>query len=329
VGATLVPLDGDLPARLLEVPTAAGVGQILGEEGRSLVIGRPSSLRRWAASHLGLGRPSRRGGRPPTDLRPVARALSVAPTTSAFHQRLVFERLMARYVPSGARRDLKPAAYLHLDPTERFPRLTVRAAVPPASTLAGLFGPFRNRPAAARAVSAIHKRFPLRPCDYTFEPAPDLALGLGCVYAQVRTCAAPCLSRVTEEGYRGLADEASRFLARPRARSEEDRAWMPEWVSTADTRALVIEQGRDGVEVYPVVAGTVMDAQARTAQGEDIEEALEGMNWTGSDRTGHDRDWLASWLYTPRRAGRYVVLDGSVNDSALVRYAMAQAPRVT
>ena len=106
------------------------------------------------------------------------------------------------HVAPSARRDLKPAAWLHLDPGARFPRLTVR---PMAGDPAGLFGPFRNRPAAARAVAALHKLFPLRPCDFVFEPAPDLSLGLGCVYAQVRTCAAPCLSRVSEDGYRGLA----------------------------------------------------------------------------------------------------------------------------
>lgn len=320
---TLILLDGALKARLLEVPSAAGVGQILGEEGRSLVIGRPASLRRWAASHLGLGRPSRRGGRPPTDLRPVARALSFTATTSGFHQRLVFERLMARYVPASARRDLKPPAYLHLDPGERFPRVTVRGAVSGGTSLASLFGPFRNRRAAARAVAALHRVFPLRPCDFEFEPAADLALGLGCVFAQVRTCAAPCLSRVTEDAYRSLAAEASQFLTRPLARPEEAEAWIPEWVSSADTRALIVETGRDGIEVYPVVAGTVLEEHAVTARGEDIEDALEGLNWTDADGTGHDRDWLAAWLYTPRRAGRYVVLDSLENSTALVRRALA------
>jgi hypothetical protein len=313
-------LDGDLGARLEEIPAAAGVGQILGPEGRSLVIGRPSHLRRWAASHLGAGRPRRPGARPPTDLRPVARTLEVTVTTSGFHQRLVFERLMARYVPAAARRDLKPPAYLHLDPNEPFPRVTVR---PAASDPAALFGPFRNRGAAARAVAALHKMFPLRPCDYTFEPAPDLALGLGCVYAQVRTCAAPCLSRVTEEAYRGLAAEAAQFLSRPEARPGEAGAWIPQWVSTADARALVVENGCDGIEIYPVVAGTVMDQHATTLRWEDIEDALAGLNWTGASGTGHDRDWLAGWLYTPRRAGRYVVLDSTENSAALVRRALS------
>jgi hypothetical protein len=318
--STTVPLDDDLAGRLREIPAAAGVGQILGEGGRSLVIGRPAHLRRWAASHLGAGKPRRSGARPPTDLRPVARTLEFRVTTSGFHQRLVFERLMARYVPASARRDLKPPAYLHLDPGERFPRVTVRSLV---SDPAGLFGPFRHRGGAARAVAALHKQFPLRPCDYVFEPTPDLALGLGCVYAQVRTCAAPCLVRTSEDAYRGLAAEASQFLSRPQARPEDARAWIPDWVAAADARALVVEKGRDGFEIYPVVAGQVMERQAVTVRDEDIENALDGLNWTGASGTGHDRDWLAAWLYTPRRAGRYVVLEGDENGAALVRRALS------
>jgi hypothetical protein len=316
---TLIPLDGDLAARLQEIPAAPGVGQILGPEGKSLVIGRPAHLRRWAASHLGQGRPRRAGARPPTDLRPVARALSFTVTTSGFQQRLVFERVMARTVAPSARRDLKPAAWLHLDPSERFPRLTVRAM---GADPAGLFGPFRNRPAAARAVAALHKVFPLRPCDFVFEPAPDLALGLGCVYAQVRTCAAPCLSRVSEEGYQGLAGEAYQFLARPRARPEESRSWIPDWVASAESRAVVVEKGRDGFEIYPVLSGQLLEQHAVTVTEADIEGAVAGLNWTGDDGTGHDRDWLAAWLYTPRRAGRYVVLEGDENSTALVRRAL-------
>jgi len=323
--ANLIPLDGDLAARLLEVPAAPGVGQILGDEGRSLVISRSASLRRWAASHLGAGRPPRKGARPPTDLRPVARALSFTTTTSGFHQRLVFERTMARHVPASARRDLKPPAYLHLDPAERFPRITVQGPVRPASNAAGSYGPFRNRRAAAAAVAALHKRFPLRPCDYDFEPAPDLALGLGCLYAQVRTCAAPCLCRVSEDGYRGLAAEVSRFLADPAARPEEAASSIPRWVAGADVRALVVEEGQGGVEVYPVMAGTVLDEHAMTVGRDSVEDFAGGLNWTGAVGTGHDRDWLASWLYTPRRAGRYVVLEPLDMSSALVRRAITSA----
>ena len=321
--AHLISLDSDLAARLREVPAGPGVGQILGDDGKSLVIGRAASLRRWAATHLGAGRPPKKGARPPVDLRPVARELSFTTTTSGFHQRLVFERIMARYVPASARRDLKPPAWLHLDPGERFPRLTVRGPAWPASGAAGLYGPFRNRRAASAALAVVHKRFPLRPCDYEFEPARDLALGLGCLYAQVRTCAAPCLGRVGEDAYRGLAAEVSRFLADPAARPEEMAASIPEWVAAADARGLVVEEGRGGIEIYPIVAGKVRDEHAMTVGRDQVEEAVGGLNWTGADGTGHDRDWLAGWLYTPRRAGRYVVMDSRENSATLVRRALS------
>ena len=111
---TLVPLAGGDVARALEsLPRRAGVGQVLGPEGKSLVIGRPANLRTWAAGHLGRGRPAKPGVRPPVDLTPIAVGVGYVETTSAFAQRLAFERLMARYVPPSRRRDLKPPAWIH------------------------------------------------------------------------------------------------------------------------------------------------------------------------------------------------------------------------
>ena len=50
------------------VPAAAGVGQIVGGRGQSLVIAPASNLRRWAATRLGAGPPPKPGVRPPVDL---------------------------------------------------------------------------------------------------------------------------------------------------------------------------------------------------------------------------------------------------------------------
>jgi DNA polymerase-3 subunit epsilon len=193
---TFVPLQaGDTAALIATLPAVAGVAQFLGPEGQSLLIGRPSNLRRWAATQLGAGKPPKKGMRPPTNLAPITSGVGYVVTSSPFAQRLAYERLMGRYVPLAKRRDLKPPVYLHLDPAARFPRLTVR---PSAADRANLFGPFRSRQAAQAAIEALHQQFPLRPCDYTFEPAVDLALGLGCVFAQIGTCAAPCLVRTSE-----------------------------------------------------------------------------------------------------------------------------------
>src|SRR5262245_8803962 len=249
-------LASDIGERLAAVPASAGVAQLLGPEGKNLLIARASNLRRWAATHLGAGRPPEKGKRPPTNLRPVASGLSYARTQSPFQQKLVYERLMARHVPLERRRDLKKPAWLHLDPRERFPRVSVRRREGEADAL---FGPFRDKRAADKARDALQREVPLRPCDYTFEPDPALPLGLGCLFAQVRSCAAPCLARTSEEDYRELAAvTASRV-----ARGQEGFEGMPPWAGAAgDARGVVVDRTRGRVVLYPVADGRVLEEAA-------------------------------------------------------------------
>lgn len=304
---TSTSLEPDLAAALAAVPPRPGVGQILGPDGKNLVIGRAANLRRWAGGHLGQGRPAPKGRRPRTDLRPVAKEVRWAATTSAFHQRLVYERLMGEYIKPEQRRDLKPPAYVHLDTSERFPRLSVRGADAGARNL---YGPFRDRRAATKAVDALHKRLPLRPCDFTFEPAADLALGLGCLYAQVRTCSAPCLVRTSEADYRALAEQAVALLARPEDRPPEAASWASPWVAAVEHgRGVVVERVRGGVELYPVREGAVLEEAAVHAAEGRLEEAAARLRWPEPNPARDDRRWLSSWLHAPRRTGIYLVVD--------------------
>jgi hypothetical protein len=299
--ASSVGLDGGVDAALAQIPTTAGVGQLLAEGAHSLTIGRPANLRQWFGAQLGRAK-VKKGQRPPTDLTAVARELRFTTATSSFHQRLAFERLMAQYVPMSARRDLKTPAYLHLDPTERFPRVSVRLA---SAGRTGLYGPFRDRRAADRAREGLQKQLPLRPCDFHFEPAPDLALGVGCLYAQVRSCAAPCLQRVSEDDYRGLAREAAQYLAA--RRGADPPPWLPAFVGAADTRAVIAEAGRDGLELYPVRAGRVGEGVCAPV-GADVAAVLAGLAWPG-ETAPSDEAWLAGWLYERKRRGIYVIVD--------------------
>jgi len=299
---------GEEPAGALGVlPAGPGVGQLLGPDERNLVIGRASNLRRWAASHLGMGPPPKKGARPRTDLRGIARAVRFAPTASDFGQRLRYERLLADYVPLAKRRDLKRPAFLHIAPGERFPRVLVRDAGPDA---AHLYGPFRDRGAAGRARDLVHKRFPLRPCDYVFEPAPDLALGLGCVYAQVRTCAAPCLSRVSEDAYRELAGAAARFLESPGGRADE----LPPWIARlGDARGLVAERAKQGWELFAIREGRVVDDT--TSSDEGLAEAVGRLDWT-RESGADDLAWVSAWLHAPKRKGAWLAADAAPADLA-------------
>ncbi|MET0551987.1 MAG: hypothetical protein ABW221_03045 [Vicinamibacteria bacterium] len=291
---TTVALGEDVAAALRSVPACGGVGQIVGPDGRNLLIGRAANLRRWAGTYFGLGPPPKPGVRPRTNLTGLAVAVAFAETASDFGQRLRYERLMARYVPADKRKDLKPPSYLALDPRERFPRVLVRDD---ASAGQPLYGPFRDRAAAVRARDLLYKRFALRPCDYTFEPDPALPLGLGCLYAQVRTCAAPCLARVGEEAYRALAQEGARFLAEPDARGDA----LPAWIRPlAGQRALVSERTPGGWELFALREGHVVDDAA--ADDASLERALAGLDGD-APAAADDRAGETGWLAAPKRKG--------------------------
>jgi hypothetical protein len=299
---THLPLDGELGERLAALPATAGVVQILGPAEKNLLIGRAANIRRWAASHLGAGRPPAKGKRPPTNLRPVAAGVAYAATTSPFHQKLVYERLMARHVPLEKRRDLRVPAFLHLDPAERFPRLSVRRQ---EEGPRGLFGPFRDKRAAERARDALHKAIPLRPCDYTFEPDPALPLGLGCLFAQVRSCAAPCLSRTSEADYRGLAAEAASRLARGPAGLEG----LPPWTGAVlGARGIVVDRTGGRVVLYPVAGGRVLEGEALTVEEGEVDGATARLRWDVGEGEPSDWPWLLGWLDSPRGRGTYVAL---------------------
>jgi hypothetical protein len=287
------------------LPAGAGVGQILGPEGKSLTIAAPANLRRWAAANLGAGPPPAKGKRPRTDLTSVTTAVAFAVTTSPFHQRLTYERLMARHVPASARRDLKPPVFLHLDPHERFPRLSLRGV---ADDLASCYGPFRDRRVAEKARAALHKLVHLRPCDYVFEPDPALALGLSCLFAQVRSCAAPCLRRLTEGEYQELARSVAGLLAAPERRSAELGASVPAAVTPVGGKGLVVATTKAVVELYPVQAGTVLEAGRVVADEAGLDPALSALRWDATEAPGGDWLWLAAWLASPRGRRSYVTV---------------------
>jgi len=315
---------GEAVTALAAVPARPGVGQILGPDDRNLLVAMASNLRRWAASRLGLGpkrpAPGGLGRRPKTNLAGIATAIAWVETDGPFRQRLAYERLMAPLVPLSARRDLKPPAFLHLDPAERFPRVTVRAA-----GAGPLYGPFRDRRAAEKAKDALQRLIPLRPCDYSFEPDPALPLGLGCLYAQVRSCAAPCLERVSEVEYRALAARAAGWLAHPSRRAVAPGA-VPSTVSAATGRAVIVDGGQRSVGLIPVRGGSVLDVAAIEVSPEELEPAVDRLTWSEAG-TGDDWPWLTAWLRGPKARASFVVVPEASSSSELraaVRAALSR-----
>lgn len=295
------PLAGDPAVALLAVPAARGVAQLLDARGESLVVGRGASIRSWARGQLGRGRPSPKpGARPRVDLSILAASIRFALARSPFHERLLFERLMAPLVPLSRRRDLRPPGWLWLT-AERFPRLLAHGAAGGAA-----FGPFRDTKTAARARDALQKSHLLRPCDYEFAPDPAWRTGLRCVYAQVRTCAAPCLAREDEATYRARAASVTARLAAP----PEDDALLPTYAGPRAARATVVESLADGLlEIHPVAGWRVLDEAVVVGQpGEPEHDVIARVTWPPPTTPGDDAPWLGAWLADKKRTGRWLRL---------------------
>jgi hypothetical protein len=312
---------GSVPA-LESVPKAPGVGHILGPEGQSLLLATSSNLRKWAESNLGMAPARARAGatRPKTNLAGIATAVDWVETDGPFQQRLAYERLASRFVPASRRRDLKPPFFVRLDPAERFPRATVHGEAGEGE----LYGPFRDRRAADKAKDALQRAFELRPCDYVFEPDPALPLGLGCIYAQVRSCAAPCLQRVSEPEYRALAASAAAWLAEPAARATAPAA-LPATVASAAGRALVVDAGKRVVGLYPVRAGRVLDAAAIVGPPSELDTAIARLSWPEPDAPS-DWPWLTGWLRGARARASFVSVRESWSLAELRAAARAALP---
>ena len=179
-----------------------------------------------------------------------------------------------------------------------------------------LYGPFRDRRAAEKARDAVQRRFPLRPCDYGFEPDPALPLGLGCLYAQVRSCAAPCLARVGELDYRTLAEQAAAWLADPSLRSDAPSA-VPTTMGAAAGRAVIVDAGRHSVGLVPVQGGRVLDEALVEASPDELESATRRLAWP-EVAAREDWPWLTAWLRGPRARAAFVVVTEATTGAALV-----------
>jgi hypothetical protein len=146
-------------------------------------------------------------------------------------------------------------------------------------------------------------------------------VGLGCVFAQVGTCAAPCLSRVSEDDYRALAARAAEVLREPaETRPAALAARVPPWAgAVAGARALVAERGREGLELYPVVEGAVVEEHMVVTPAEGLASALEALDWSRPADGRDDTPWLLPWLHGKRTGTWLAVPEGEAAEKTASR----------
>ncbi|AWS42402.1 excinuclease ABC subunit UvrC [Streptosporangium sp. 'caverna'] len=107
-------------------------------------------------------------------------------------------------------RDDKSYPYLAVTMGEEFPRVQVLRGAKRKGTR--YFGPYSHAWAIRETVDLLLRVFPIRSCSSgVFKRAAQI--GRPCLLGYIDKCSAPCVSRVTAEEHRALAEDFSDFMA--------------------------------------------------------------------------------------------------------------------
>jgi len=201
-----IPFDAAQP-RWEEIPAAAGVFALLGEDGRAEpYLSRTPNLRRRLRRLLDA-RPDQTkrlqlAGR-------VAR-IEYARTGSDFEALLRLYEASAVVFGERARKrlHLKPPFLLRMMMENAYPRIYVTNKVTKAG-MDDLYGPFPSRAAAESWLDDLLDLFKLRRCVEELHPDPAFP---GCVYSEMKKCLAPCFQGCTDERYAEEAAAVRAFL---------------------------------------------------------------------------------------------------------------------
>ncbi len=193
-----------ISSRLKSLPAGPGVYRMLAESGDVLYVGKARNLRKRVSSYA-------RSTRQPERIR-----LMIAQT---FDLEIVktHTEVEALLLESNLIKELKPRYNIILRDDKSFPFILLRkdTAWPQLVKHRGAksgkgeyFGPFASVSAVNRTLNVLQKVFPLRTCS-------DGVLAnrtRPCLQYQIKRCTAPCVGRISEEGYEEIVDQVRSFL---------------------------------------------------------------------------------------------------------------------
>jgi excinuclease ABC subunit C len=224
-----------------DVPRNPGVYLFRNAAGVVIYVGKAKCLRRRLSSYF---QPSRRRTADPK-LRALLHSIESyeVQTTRTENEALLLEdRLVKQYAPryNVDLRDDKRFLLIVLDPSEPFPRLQVARIPRPDGRR--YFGPLPHARVARETVRALAEQFGLRTCRAA---APGPEHRRHCLECALRSCAAPCIGRISPAAYRERVDAAIAVLE---GRGEAVRA--VQGVLEARMRQAAAERDFEGAARY-------------------------------------------------------------------------------
>ena len=314
-----------------------GVYRMLNTVGEVLYVGKARNLRNRVSNYA---RTSGHSGR-------IARMISETASMMFLSTRTEVEALL---LEQNLIKQLKPRYNVLMRDDKSFPNILISKDHPfpqikkhrgRKSEKGSYFGPFASAGAVNRTLNQLQRVFLLRNCsDAMFQSRTR-----PCLQYQIKRCAAPCVGKVTPEGYGALVSDAERFLqgkstnvqadlavemAKASEEMEFERAAAlrdriraltnvqqaqginPAGVPEADVIALHLEGGQACVQVFFIRANQSWgnrDFYPRTGSGAEAPEILEA---------------FLTQFYDDKEPPRLILLSHMVDNEDLVALALAE-----
>jgi excinuclease ABC subunit C len=321
---------------LSTLESSPGVYRMLDAESRVLYVGKARNLRARVSNYA---RPSGHSPR-------IARMISLTASMMFLTTKTETEALL---LEQNLIKQLKPKFNVLLRDDKSFPNILVTAShtYPQIKKHRGAkkekgsyYGPFASAGAVNRTLNQLQRVFLLRDCsDTMFESRTR-----PCLQFQIKRCSAPCVGKITPEGYRQSVRDAEKFLtgkttdiqarlAREmteaseamefeRAAALRDRIKAltqvqtaqginPKGVSEADIVALHLENGQACVQVFFIRANQNWgnrDYYPRVGPDVDAAEVLEA---------------FLGQFYDTREPPRQIILSNEIENPDLMEEALS------
>jgi excinuclease ABC subunit C len=190
---------------LKTLPARPGVYRMQDTRGDVLYVGKARTLKSRVTNYTQVARLPKRLQR----MIAQTRSMTIVTTRTEAEALLLEAQLIKRFRPpyNVLLRDDKSFPFILLREDHAFPRIQKHRG---ARRIKGqYYGPFASAGSVTRTLNALQKLFLLRSCSDSFFANRSRP----CLLYQIKRCSAPCVSRIGQQDYGELVDEAKEFLA--------------------------------------------------------------------------------------------------------------------
>ncbi|HIC95270.1 TPA: excinuclease ABC subunit UvrC [Candidatus Bipolaricaulota bacterium] len=202
--------------RLAGLPDGPGVYLFKDAEGEVIYVGKAGSLRSRVRSYF--QRYHRLNDPKVRSIVENLAELEYIATATEVEALVLEEDLIKSFRPrfNVRLKDDKRFPYLAITLQEPFPRLLLTRRTEGDEVRARYFGPYTNVELVRENLNALRALFPIRVCNDRILPGRP-SRRRPCLDYSLKQCAAPCVGKISQEGYRRISEDLCRFLEGRRA----------------------------------------------------------------------------------------------------------------